>query len=496
MYARTSQCSLHQRGIYLIWVFVMVPVLLGFLAFSIDMGIFLNERGKAQTAADAAALAGVYTVRQLFDADELIGDPLGTTAQAADSDAALRAAAENGFAHNPPDVTVQVTYPVPDSANPPSPYPLANEKLGGAQYGTAAYVLVAITQTSSSVFAPFLNIDEGVIGATAMGRYKEQKPRSCPGIFIYPDTPRRPSQLDLKQASSLNISSGGIYIDSDHNNALAGSAGSTVTADWIQSSGGTGNAQIDYICRDNPTPCPELYKDLDATFTIPAVTIPVTADFPACPSGGASTPPACGTIDTATGNPVCPCTLSAPCAPLATGGCRVFQNTPEVGPDDLPVGADRNTTYCTLTAGKYCGGLTIRNDNSGQPFKVKLQPYISGGGVADEARDTYFYMVNGQLIVRKTLVVADDGGVTGQGITIHAPDEGSGSTYSVDLDYSTLTSWANDDCDADVPVAPPDGSLRIYAGRLGLAHGSCLNLHSYDTENCGAPLEIYTGLVP
>ena len=484
------------RGIYLIWIFVLIPILLGFLAFSVDMGLFLNEKGKAQTAADAAALAGVYTVRRLFDAEEVIGDRFGASAQAAVLDAARRAAADNGFTHDPPGVIVDVVYPVPDSANPPSPYPLPSEQAETLENKTAAYVRVTITQTTNSVFAPILGIDEGITSATALGRYKEQKPKSCPGIFIYPDDPRRPQQLDLKQASKLSVSEGGIYIDSDHANALAGSAGSTVTADWIDSSGGTGNAQIVYICRDNPTPCPDLYKDLDANFTAPNPTIPVTTDYPAC-TAGASTPDTCGTLDGA-GNPICPCTLSDPCSPLAAGGCRVFTNTPVVGPDDLTAaGLNRFTDYCKLTAGKYCGGLTIRNDNSGDPFKVKLQPYVSGGVVADEDKDAFFYILNGVLEVDKSTVVADDGGVTGQGITIYVPDEGSGSTFSVDLDYSTLSSWENDtDCDAGDPPPTPNGSMRIWVGRLGLAHASCLNLHSYESAACGSPLEIYTGLVP
>ena len=488
MFTKQALNITHQRGIYLIWVFVMIPMLLGFLALSIDTGIFLNEKGKAQTAADAAALAGVYTVRRLFDAEEVIGDPFGASAQAAVVDAARRAAGENGFVHSPPRVTVDVTYPVPDSANPPSPYPLPAEKVGGAEAGTAAYVRVTITQTSDSVFASILGIVEGEIRATALGRYKEQSPRPCPGIFIYPDYPRRPQQLDLKQASMLSVNDGGIYIDSDHENALAGSAGAVVTANWIQASGGTGNATVVYNCLDNPTPCPELYKDLDSSFVPPVVDMPdPTADFPACDTPG--TPPACGTLDTF-GNKVCPCTLSSPtCQPLSIGDCRVFHGTTVVRPSHLPAGQE----YCILTAGKYCDGLTIDN-NTNNPFKVKLQPYVSGGGVV-EYKDDFFYMMDGILDIDKTLVLADDAG-TGHGITIYVSDEGGGATYSVDLDYSTLTSWVDDDCDEGVPISSPNGSMRIWVGRLGLAHASCLNLHSYETAACGAPLVIYTGLVP
>ena len=468
-----------QKGIYLIWVFVMVPILLGFLVFSIDMGVFLNEKAKAQTAADAAALAGVYMVRRIFDIDP---DEVDIDKQAVVVEAVRGAAEENGFIHNPDGYPkVEVIYPVPDSANPPSPYPLTVEKAGNAEAGTAAYVRVTITQASDSVFAPILGIDQGIINATALGRYKEKKPRSCPGIFIYPDFPRRPQQLDLKQASKLSVSGGGIYIDSDHENALAGSAGSTVSADWIQASGGTGNAQILYECLDNPTPCPELYKDLDADFIPPEVVMPApTANFPACgPSQGECDTPG-----------ACPCTLSNPtCQPLGSGACRVFYGTTVVQPDDLPAGQE----YCFITAGKYCDGLTIDN-NTPNTFKVKLQPYVAEGGVVPY-KDDFFYMMDGVLEIDKTTVVADAAG-SGHGITIYAPDEGFGSTFSVDLDYSTLTSWAGDDCDADLPTTTPDGSMRIWAGRLGLAHASCLNLHSYDTDKCGSPKVIYTGLVP
>lgn len=490
MFTKQALTSTHQGGIYLIWVFVWVPMMLGFLALSIDTGVFLNEKAKAQTAADAAALAGVYVVRRLFDAEEVIGDPFGADAQAAVHEAAGRAATENGFEHSPPEVTVNVTYPVPDSANPPSPYPLLAEKAGGTEAGTAAYVRVTITQKSDSVFASYLGIVEGEISVTALGRYKEKKPRSCPGIFIYPDDPRRPQQLDLKQASQLSVSDGGIYIDSDHENALSGSAGSTVTADWIQASGGTGNATIVYECQDNPTPCPELYKDLDPNFSPPQVTEPIDPvdNLPACgPSEGV-----CGTAD-ASGNLPCPCTLSSPtCQALGSGACRVFSGTTVVRPSHLPPGPPV-AEYCILTAGKYCNGLTIDN-NTASPFKVKLQPYVRSGGLI-EYRDDFFYMMNGVLDIDKTTVIADDAG-TGHGITIYAPNEGGGSTFSVDLDYSRITSWEVDDCDVGVPASTPDGSVRIWAGRLGLAHASCLNMHSYQTSACGSPLVIYTGLVP
>src|SRR5437867_10019199 len=50
-----------QEGFVLIVVALMLILLVGFLAFAVDIGILYSARTSAQDVADAAALAGAYT---------------------------------------------------------------------------------------------------------------------------------------------------------------------------------------------------------------------------------------------------------------------------------------------------------------------------------------------------------------------------------------------------------------------------------------------------
>lgn len=51
-----------QRGSVLIWFALLLPVLLGFLAFAIDLAYLYQTKVELQNAADAAALAGALGV--------------------------------------------------------------------------------------------------------------------------------------------------------------------------------------------------------------------------------------------------------------------------------------------------------------------------------------------------------------------------------------------------------------------------------------------------
>ena len=48
-----------RRGLTIVFVVVMIPVLLGAAALTIDVGLMINTRADLQIAADASALAGV-----------------------------------------------------------------------------------------------------------------------------------------------------------------------------------------------------------------------------------------------------------------------------------------------------------------------------------------------------------------------------------------------------------------------------------------------------
>lgn len=61
-----------RRGTAAILTVVAIPVLIGFTALAVDVGVLYNARAEAQRAADAAALAGAW---ELLDEDRLTGTP-------------------------------------------------------------------------------------------------------------------------------------------------------------------------------------------------------------------------------------------------------------------------------------------------------------------------------------------------------------------------------------------------------------------------------------
>ena len=87
-----------QRGAVAVQVAVMAPILIGFAAFSIDVGLMFNAKTDLQRAADAAALAGVaaYTteagivqnqdaIRDSADGDDTESNQAATLAQSIDT---------------------------------------------------------------------------------------------------------------------------------------------------------------------------------------------------------------------------------------------------------------------------------------------------------------------------------------------------------------------------------------------------------------------------
>src|SRR5437899_2844222 len=116
-----TRCGLRQRyrrrGAVLIIVAVMLAVILGVAALSVDAGNIYQERRKAQAAADAAADAAAVDLYTKYDANR--GVDVDGQARAT----ALEYATAHGYTDGP-DNTVNVNIP-----------PLA-----GAYAGKAGYV--------------------------------------------------------------------------------------------------------------------------------------------------------------------------------------------------------------------------------------------------------------------------------------------------------------------------------------------------------------------
>lgn len=112
-----------ESGQTLVLVAVGLTVLLGFLALATDVGVQLHRKALAQTAADAAAMAGASQVVPLSGQEGLTGNI---------STAAYASALQNGFAAGA--VTIN---------DPP---------LHGAFAGTPGYVEAVVTQSAPTFF--------------------------------------------------------------------------------------------------------------------------------------------------------------------------------------------------------------------------------------------------------------------------------------------------------------------------------------------------------
>ncbi|MGM9583512.1 MAG: pilus assembly protein TadG-related protein, partial [Phascolarctobacterium sp.] len=80
-YQYKQKCKGLQRGAIMVLFAVLLPVLCGFMGFSVDLGLAYVERGKMQDIADAAALAGAAHLND-EDRDTTIADAVKAYAEA------------------------------------------------------------------------------------------------------------------------------------------------------------------------------------------------------------------------------------------------------------------------------------------------------------------------------------------------------------------------------------------------------------------------------
>lgn len=88
----------NDKGYIIAFIAILILPILGFTSFSVDLGSWYAKAAELQQAADAAALGGAA----------FLPDPTRAETKAKEI------AAMNGFAHNPPDVTVNVEIPPDD----------------------------------------------------------------------------------------------------------------------------------------------------------------------------------------------------------------------------------------------------------------------------------------------------------------------------------------------------------------------------------------------
>jgi Flp pilus assembly protein TadG len=199
----------NESGQILILLSVGLVILLGFVALSLDGGATFLDRRSAQSAADAAALAGAY---------ELANDPWNTTTLTTRITNAASARAHDNHYGTLDGKTVTVYYP-PDAAT-------INFVAGDTNVNN--YVRVTITSTVSTSFLQF--IYSSPIRNTVQAVAHTVPPvRGNPfaGSGIVALDPTGCGAFYTSGSAKAYLLEGGIFVNSDSPNCAADGGGSS-----------------------------------------------------------------------------------------------------------------------------------------------------------------------------------------------------------------------------------------------------------------------------
>jgi Flp pilus assembly protein TadG len=139
-------CSRERRGTVAAIVAVSLTALLGVLAIGLDGGLLLTERRRAQSTADAAALAAAADLYKNYSTNQGT-DPSGTAKQAA-----LNLASANGYANDGTNSTVTVNIP----------------PLSGSYKGQAGYAEVIVQFNEPRAFSAIFGSGTMPVGFRAV----------------------------------------------------------------------------------------------------------------------------------------------------------------------------------------------------------------------------------------------------------------------------------------------------------------------------------------
>ena len=242
MYSPQPGTRLKQRGSYLVWMLILIPISFGWLGLSIDAGFALSEKSRTQAAADVAAIAAVLTLHNNRSYAEV-------------QEAAESALADNGFSG---------TVVVGNNSNH-SPTSAQSEFFCTDCPGyNDKYVGVTVTTQSPLFINKWFSKDGIQLTAHAVARAEMAgSSATCPGI--YADSLGK--AVNLQQGSDFTILGGGIYIGVPEKESISlyGSSGgasnpAVLSADWIEIRDGADTTSGSVVF--NPTPT-DLSRDRD-----------------------------------------------------------------------------------------------------------------------------------------------------------------------------------------------------------------------------------------
>jgi Flp pilus assembly protein TadG len=195
-----------ERGQTLVLVALAMPVLLGFLALAVDVGLLYRDKRNLQIAADAGATAGAL-------------DYLYKASISSAADAARAATAANGVTDGKRGAVVTVNVP---PAN-------------GPQAGVGGFVEVIVSAPTPVTFMSVITRSPSVTVAARSVGGATSASDSC----IYIGNPSASDVFHLQGSSTVTATGCGIYVNSSNSSAVQVTGNSShITADYFDIYGG------------------------------------------------------------------------------------------------------------------------------------------------------------------------------------------------------------------------------------------------------------------
>ena len=177
-----------RRGAILVVAAVVIVALIGMMALTLECGSLMVERRRAQSIADAAAMAAACDLTYNY------GFNLGTDPQGTAVASALMTAADAGYAND--GVTSTVTVNIPPKA--------------GDSVGKAGYVEVLVSHNQARGFSAIFGDGTLSVGARSVARGQWQ---TYPIAFLALE-PVLPAALAVALNSNLAVVNGDVDVDS------------------------------------------------------------------------------------------------------------------------------------------------------------------------------------------------------------------------------------------------------------------------------------------
>ena len=233
-----------ESGTVTVLFVAMLPVLIGFAALVVDLGYMYQHKGIMQTATDAAALSGAYTLRKKdFDNVNMY---------------ALYDAEKNGFDGSRGE-TRTVNHP----------------PLGGDFTTNRNFVEVIITEQIPTFFMGFFGQHTVAVSARGVAGVL-----SAPGC-IYVLDPSADKAFEVSSGSDFIGSDCGVRVNSCSDEALSVTSGSTLDVNSIDVCGGVDDSGSTINPEPNTGVCPgePCTTEGDPLAYLPQPSVPAGCDF-------------------------------------------------------------------------------------------------------------------------------------------------------------------------------------------------------------------------